>query len=190
MNDAIQDMVNNLAGRSDLADAIAKFVARDLIFVAIPLMLALWFVPGRDRAMNQRLAVLACGGVLIALALGVLLGQLYYQDRPFVVDPSTRLLIDHGADNGFPSDHAIVVFALSGAFLVRRRLLGGLLFGAAVILGVARVYIGVHWPSDILAASVLGVLAGMTVSLAEPLLEPAQAYLSRYVPRALVARPE
>jgi undecaprenyl-diphosphatase len=191
MNDAIQDMLNNLAGRSDLADAIAKFVAQDLIFVAIPLVLALWFLPiGRDRAMNQRLAVLACAGVLIAVGVGVLLGHVYYQDRPFVDDPSTKLLIAHGADNGFPSDHATVVFALAGAVVLRRRLIGSLLIGTGMALGLARVYVGIHWPSDILAAAVIGVLVGMIVSLGESVLEPAQAYLSHYLPRALIANPE
>jgi undecaprenyl-diphosphatase len=191
MNDAIQDMVNNLAGRSDLADAIAKFVAQDLIFLAIPLIVALWFLPfGRDRAMNQRLSVLACGGVLIAVGLGALLGHIYFQTRPFVNDHATKLLIAHGADNGFPSDHATVVFALAGAFVLRRRLIGTVLIGTGLVVGLARVYVGVHWPSDILAAVVLGVVVGGIVSLGESLLEPAQAYLSRYLPRALIAEPD
>jgi undecaprenyl-diphosphatase len=191
MNDAIQDMLNNLAGRSDLADALAKFIAQDLIFFAIPLLAALWFLPiGRDRAMNQRLAVLACAGVLIAVGLGALLSNIYYQARPFVTDHSTKLLISHGADNGFPSDHATVVFALSGGFVVRRRLIGSLVIAAGIAVGVARVYVGVHWPSDIIAGALLGVVVGMLVSSGQSLLEPAQAYLSRYVPRALIAAPE
>ena len=191
MNDAIQDLVNGLAWRSDLLDAIGKFLAEDLIFIAIPVVLALWFLPmGRDRALNQRLAGLACVGVLVAVGMAVLLGHVYYQDRPFVGDTSTRLLLPHGIDNGFPSDHATAAFALAGALLVRRRLLGGVLVGVALVLGVARIFVGVHWPSDVLAAAVIGISTGVAVSFAEPLLTPVQALASRYLPRALVAQPE
>ncbi len=191
MNDAIQDLVNGLAWHNDLLDAIGKLLAEDLIFLAIPVLLALWFLPvGRERALNQRLAGLACVSVLLAIGLAVLLRQLHYQDRPFVSDASTRLLISHGPDSGFPSDHATAAFALAGALLVRRRLLGGVLFGVALVLGVARIFVGVHWPSDILAGAVLGISVGVAVSFGEPLLTPVQAFASRYLPRALVAQPE
>lgn len=191
MNDAIQDLVNGLAWRSDLMDAIGELLAKDLIFLAIPVVLALWFLPvGRERALNQRLAGLACVSVLVAIGLGALLGHVYYQDRPFVSDASTKLLIPHGANNGFPSNHATAAFALAGALLVRRRLFGGVLFGVACVLGVARIFVGVHWPSDILAGAVLGVSVGVAMSFGEPLLTPMQAFASRYLPRALVAQPE
>lgn len=190
VNDYAQDAINNLAGRSDVLDAVMKVVAQDFIYLMVPVVIGLWFWPvGETRALNQRVAFLACVSALAALALGVLLGDLYYQDRPFVFDHATRLLVNHATDNSFPSDHTTVAFAVAGALIVWRRLLGMVLVATALALGLARVYVGVHWPSDVAAGATIGFCVGLVASLGESLLRPAQAYLHQLLPDVLVADP-
>ena len=171
MNDAIQDFINNHAGQSGLVDQLMKFAARDLIFLTVPLVLALWFwrASHDERARNQRAALLSVVAVGIAIVLATLASHLHYQPRPFVSDSSTRLLIGHSADNSFPSDHAIVCFAFATALTCWRRFLGSVVLVGALLVGVSRVYVGVHWPGDIAASAILGAIAGAASAALMPL---------------------
>src|SRR3954447_21936117 len=124
MNDVIQDWINDHAGHAAILDFLMKRSALDIVY-AVPLLLfALWFWPGRQRALNQRIAVATFFSILATLGLATLLGHLYREARPFVSDASTRLLISHSADNSFPSDHAAFAFAVAGVLIWWRRTLG------------------------------------------------------------------
>ena len=70
------------------------------------------------------------------------------------------------------------------------RLIGSLLTCAGVVVGMARIYVGVHWPSDILAAAVLGFAVDVLVSLGESRLGARARCLIRHFPRAFVAAPD
>ena len=74
-------------------------------------------------------------------------------------------------DAGFPSDHAVMAGAATvGLWLVHRRL-GVLAALASVIMGFARVYVGAHYPQDVLAGFALGaVVSGAGYVLARPVL--------------------
>jgi undecaprenyl-diphosphatase len=192
MNDLIQDWINDQAGKFGLLDAAMKFSAVDIVYLAAPLLLLLWFWPAggaRERAFNQRLAVVTFFAVLAAVALAAVVAHFVFEARPFVTDGSTHQLINHTADNGFPSDHATFAFAAAGALLVWRRGPGLLCLAAASLIAVSRVYVGVHWPSDVLAGGVVGLGAGYAVGRCLPLLETPQRLLSRFLPSPLIAAP-
>lgn len=191
MNDLIQDGINGLAGHASFIDTLMKLSARDLIYLAPVLLLGLWLWPERprERSLNQRLAAAAFVAVLLALGFAEVLRQMHYQARPFVTDPSTNLLIDHAADNSFPSDHTTVAFAVGGTVIWWRRLVGAVTLALAAVVGFARIYVGVHWPADVLAAAGAGLLAGAFAAIALPLLEPLQRRLSRLLPAALISAP-
>ncbi len=61
------------------------------------------------------------------------------------------------ADSSFPSGHAIFVFALATGVYYYNKTLGRWLFAASVLVGVSRIFVGVHWPYDIVAGAVLGI---------------------------------
>jgi undecaprenyl-diphosphatase len=168
-----------------------KLAARDVIYLAPLLLLALWFWPGTDsqRSLNQRVAAVTFFGVVVAVAVAAVIGRLYFEPRPFVSDSSTKLLINHSPDNSFPSDHASVAFAIAGAILVWRHRLGAGLLLIAMILSFARVYVGVHWPTDIMAAALIGLGVGTATALAVPLLATPQCRLSRFLPHQLITPP-
>ena len=85
------------------------------------------------------------------------MGHLFPHDRPFVENIGYNFL-HHAADDSFPSDHGTVIFTFALAFLCWHRLWSGsLLMVLAVVIAWSRVYLGVHWPLDMLG----GLLAGM-----------------------------
>ena len=189
MNDTVQDWINGLAGHVVPFDDVMKLAARDVIYLVPVLLLAMWFWPGTEKqqSLNQRVAAVAFFSVLFAIAVAAVVGRLHFEARPFVSDSSTRLLINHSADNSFPSDHAAVAFAIAGAIVVWRHRLGAGLVVLATILAIARVYVGVHWPADIVAAAIIGLLTGAATAQAVPLLAAPQRWLSRFLPSQIVA---
>jgi undecaprenyl-diphosphatase len=192
MNDAIQDAINGMAGHVGLLDDIMKLAAKDLVFVVVPLILLLWFLPGAraGRALRQRVAFVAVVAAVLALAAGMVAGQLYSDSRPFVSEPGvTRLLISHSADNGFPSDHALVSFAVAGGLFAWRWMAGLAAAIVATFIGIARIFVGVHWPLDIVGGAMIGLLAGELVARTLPLLEAVQRRAATLLPGWLLESP-
>ncbi len=109
----------------------------------------------------------AAAAAALALLANAVLGQLWYHPRPFVDHPKqTLLLVHHGADNSFPSDHTAVAFAVAVAVLAFHRRLGVLLVALASGVGVDRVLVGVHYPIDVLAGALVGTVAAVLVTTA------------------------
>lgn len=76
---------------------------------------------------------------------------------------AVTVLVAHAPDTSFPSDHAILVAAVTVVLLSRSRTLGAWLAVFSVLVLVARVYIGVHYPSDVLGGAALGAVGGMAM---------------------------
>lgn len=127
---------------------------------------------------------------LAAYALNLLVEQFVFEPRPFISHHVT-LLITHAADASFPSDHTAWAFAVGGMFLLqwlsawrlaRRRysqtgdasslraliypgLITLLTLGIGCTIGFARVFVGVHYPGDILGGAIDGLLAAIALTL-------------------------
>ncbi|MEZ2298245.1 phosphatase PAP2 family protein [Variovorax sp. RCC_210] len=124
---------------------------------AIVLVVALW----RHRPDRAYLCVVAAAAGLASLLSHAIAMQLDVP-RPFVLGLAPAY-IAHGGRGSLPSTHATVMFMVAIAFLLRPGLRrpGLLLLAVAAVTGWARVYVGVHFPLDILAGLLLGaVIAG------------------------------
>jgi undecaprenyl-diphosphatase len=188
MNGALFDAINDLAGHSAVADDLVKAAARYLVFAIAAVVAICWVIGrGRQRAANQAMVVEAVVAALLGLATASLIQHFYVHPRPFVDRQDVILLINHGADPSLPSEHAVVAFSLAGAALWSRRLLlGSGLLLAALALGFARVYTGLHYPADIAVAAGVGLLASfLTVGLAGPLTIRLRTTVARALPPAI-----
>jgi len=147
-----------------LEDPLLFYVnAAEALFAAT---LAIVFLAARGprRASWRRAAVAAALSAGLALALGLVIADLVDRARPFVAEPAqVHLFAAHAADAGFPSDHATASFAIAVAVLLRNRSLGIVALVAAAVLSVGRVAVGYHYPSDVLAGTLLGTAAALTL---------------------------
>lgn len=152
-----------MAGRYPLADRLMQWAAQDLVFgiVAVAVAMWLWLLRSHTRGSALRLGIAMTAAVVVALAAGLLLHRLASQPRPFVAEPDTiRLLIPHAANSSMPSDHALFTFAVGGTLMRWVRPVGVMVLVAAFLIGTARVYVGGHWPADVLVGALIGLTAG------------------------------
>ncbi|MGH2632184.1 MAG: phosphatase PAP2 family protein [Tepidiformaceae bacterium] len=157
MNESVFDAINGLAGRSSFLDSIGRFGANDLLYVVCGIL----FILGvhellADRRMAVRIALAAVLAVGASLVIGSIIAHFWFEARPFVTHPDTIRLIPHSADNAFPSDHALVAGAAATVGLIAWPRWGWLAVLGAVLLSLARVFVGVHYPGDVLAGLAIG----------------------------------
>lgn len=116
---------------------------------------------------TRRLGLAVALALLVeALLCNVLLKPLVARVRPCDVNAALELLIARPQDWSFPSGHTEAGFAAAGALYfagARGWLSAGLL---AAALGFSRLYLYVHWPSDVLCGAALGIFAAWLVSFA------------------------
>ncbi len=155
--------LNSLAGQSALADGVMIFLARFAIFVVVgSIALRWWARSGRD---SQRFIALSCG-LATAIGLGFNQAILLFIDRIRPYDQGiTQAIIDKSADPSFPSDHATVVFATAILLLLKRDRFWPAYMAVAVLVGTSRVFVGLHFVSDVLGGAATAALAAGLVHM-------------------------
>jgi undecaprenyl-diphosphatase len=145
----------------------------NLEYAFIALLAVLFLVTGKWRSVNGRHGVVAAGfSALLALGIAHIIVEIWARPRPYVAHPGTHLFIAPSGDPSFPSDHATAAFAIAVALLLRHRKAGWIALAMAVVLSVARVAVGIHYPGDVLAGAAVGTVAALMLwhsSVREPL---------------------
>ena len=149
-----------------VVDQAMMFFAEYLV-VLIPLVLIYLWVQGRE---GKHDSILTFGATVTGVIVAYALGLLYSHQNPSVTYET--LVSANPAENAFPSQHTAAVFAAAWPLFVReRKNLGYLMVAAAVLTGFARVYIGEHWPVDVLGAVIASVAGLAFVYLGEDHVE-------------------
>ena len=145
--------IRGLARDPDRVAAVRRFSSlgeHGLIWLAIG---GSGFVLDRRRAPQWRRAVLTVGGAyVLSTSIKVAIGR----QRPAVED--LPKLMETPTGLSFPSSHSSSSFAAAQAY--SPLLPSGLLYGIAVPMAMSRLFLGVHYPSDILAGAALGTVVG------------------------------
>jgi undecaprenyl-diphosphatase len=152
-------LINGFAGRWEFLDYLGIFFASYFEYF-LWLFLAIFIV--LDLKNRWRVLIVA----LIAAAfsrfvLGELIRYLWFRPRPFVALNFLPLINQSPAEASFPSGHALLYFALATVAYKANKKLGPLFFCGAFLIIVSRVFTGVHWPSDVLAGALIGILVGI-----------------------------
>lgn len=185
-NTALFWLFNRFAAATGWLHGVAMVYASYGLVVFAALLLAGWR-SARRRTGPKTQEVMAAAlwapvGMLVALGVNQFLVAAFAEPRPYAVLDHPLLLVAPTLDPAFPSDHAVMAGAVAaGLWLVSRRL--GVVAGvAALVMAAARVYVGAHWPGDVLA----GLLVGAAVSLIGYLL--VRRVLAALVGRLLESR--
>ena len=181
--------INRLANRTGWAHSFLTTYANYGI-VLFAALLIVTYLDGRQRGDLRAVAVSvwAGGAALIALGLGQLIGGTIDRARPYEAMSGVHLLIDRTTDFSFPSDHATAVGAVAVGLLFANKRWGTIGAVLAVAMALTRVYVGAHYPSDVLVGLALGAfVAAGGVYVAVPQFNRAAAWIDRTAVRALVS---
>jgi undecaprenyl-diphosphatase len=173
--DGVHALNSLLVGHDGIEDPLGLYVAASELLFLLGIVLLFALARGGRRVELRRAATAAGLSAGLGLLVAQVVSRLVDRPRPFVAHPDqVHLFAKHAADASFPSDHATAAFAIATALLLRDRRLGIGAMVLAVLLGVGRVAIGVHYPTDVIGGAVLG--AGCAVVL---WLSPVRALLHR-----------
>ena len=171
MDLALFNFLHSLVGRFYLLDTAAVFFAKYLPYILV--LAALVFV-FRIKPLKERIFVSVTLALSVILSRGIvteLIRFFYDRARPFETLGFEPLFTN--VNSAFPSGHAAFLFALSIALFYVSAKGGrrwGLWFlGFSVLNGLARVFVGIHWPSDILGGAAVAIISFLVV---QSLLKP------------------
>lgn len=167
--------INDFVGTAPLVDWMARALVNDhAVPTAMSLVaVGLWFAGAtpEERARNQRTVVFIALALLFSNALIKNLSYVYFRPRPFATE-EVKLLFYRPSVSSFPSIPAEVAFCFAaGAWYANKRV-GRIMFALAALYALARVYAGVHYPSDILGGAAIGAGMVWTVKRLDFAFEP------------------
>lgn len=186
-NQALFLHINADAATPVWAIRTAAFIADDLIYLIPLALVALWCWPDEDQ---RSLAIKACLVALLALGINQMIILGWPHPRPFMIGLG-RTFISHAADPSFPSDH-VSIFSAVGLTLVfgqARSLTGWAILALGAGVAWTRIFLGVHFPFDMLGAVVVACVAWMGIALVWPLVGSILTQQIELLYRALMARP-
>ncbi len=156
-------LINRHAGESALLDALAIVAAEVMPYLFMLVLVALWSSPEPAR---KKASLKAGCAVLLGLGASYTVSLFYFHPRPFMQHLGNGLL-SHAPDASFPSDHTTFLFSIAFVLAIecRTRALGCALLGLGLAGGLARVFIGVHFPLDIFGAALVGLLAACVMQV-------------------------
>jgi len=161
--------INGLAGHFAPLDWLLKGVANDyFILVSLCLMLLALWVWGKNtqqRERSQRGVICASISLVLAQGFVSICNIFCFRTRPFDVLP-TNLLFYQPTDSSLPSNSVAVVFAIAFAIFLVNRKAGGVMLALASLHAFSRVYVGIHYPFDVLAGAAIGIAIAFLVTLA------------------------
>ena len=156
MNEYLFRLINGLAGKYPILDSLAVFLAEYLGYIlAFLVFLIFW------KKHKVIIEAFLAGGIA-RLILAQIIRWLWPVSRPFV-ENEVNLLVYHDQTASFPSGHASFFFAVSTVVYGYNKKAGFLFLVGSLLISFSRIFVGIHWPTDILAGAVVGLFSGWLV---------------------------
>ncbi|MCX6765283.1 MAG: phosphatase PAP2 family protein [Candidatus Nealsonbacteria bacterium] len=159
MDKYLFDLINQFAGKWDWLDKLAVFLAIYSEYILLLILVIFLVLKFKER---WKIIVSALASAIVSrFVIASLIRFLWFRPRPFVLNNVNLLVNYDGKEASFPSGHASFYFALSTVVYLYNKKLGIFFYIFTIFMTLSRVFIGIHWPFDILFGALLGILVGL-----------------------------
>lgn len=164
----ILEFIRSFGASSDAIHFMGVFCARTLLpvmFAAV--ILGSYFMRRQEHIRGWEISIHALLAAGLGFVVREIIGAAFFRPRPFIAHAFEPLISLRWMDASFPSGHATVAFALAATVMRYDRLWGSLFVVFAVLVAWGRVFVGVHYPSDVIAGAILGIAAAYAIKIFE-----------------------
>jgi undecaprenyl-diphosphatase len=142
-----------LAGYYPSLDRLMILISNKARYVFIFILIFMWF---RNQS-YKKVTLNAIISVVCSLFIHFFIKLFYFKPRPFV-NHRVGILIPSKVDSSFPSKHTLLAFAVSTSIFLHNRILGSIMSGLSLLTGFSRIWVGHHYPTDIIGSTIIGIL--------------------------------
>lgn len=154
-NTALFFLIFGLSNHTPFADNLMIFGARFVIYLTFLIMFILIFKGGSKEKKAMLLAILSMP-ITVLVIMGIHL--FLYEPRPFVTYHFTPLY-PYNPDASFPSRHASFMSIIAFSYLYYKSKWSFLFLFLMLLVDISRIYVGVHYPIDILGGFIVGIIS-------------------------------
>ena len=152
--------INQLAGKWAVLDGLGIFFAKYFQYFLV-FFLILFLVKNLKKYWFMVFGA-GVSAVLARLGITTLIRHFWQRPRPFI-NNNVNLIINYSNEASFPSGHAAFFFAIATVVYFHNKKAGILFFAGALLISLGRIFVGIHWPSDIVAGAIVGVFSGWLI---------------------------
>ena len=168
--------INGAVGRWDLLDDIMTLLVSDFFLPVVISVaaFAMWFAgrSGEERLRNQMGFIYAVSGAGFANLFVRIFNDHFERARPFLTLEDVEVLFYAPTDPTFPSNAAAYAFAMAAGVWLGNRRWGYVIGAFAFVFSFGRVYAGMHFPLDVVAGALMGILTTYLFSRLVVVLKP------------------
>ena len=177
MNENIFRIINDLGKEYKAINPAAIFIAEYMVIILATAVLIFWFT-----RVNQNRIMVICGSITFVMAeiIGKIAGKVHSNHQPFAELSNVNQLVEKAVDNSFPSDHTILFFSFCVTFWVFRGPRGFIWILLALLVGISRIWVGVHYPADIMVGIIISICTAFIIIRVVPKLSIIQKLLGIY----------
>ncbi len=160
-------MINDLGKQQTYLNPTLVFIAEYMVFLLAIAVIIFWFT-----RINKNRMMVICGTITFVFSeiIGKVAGKIHSNNQPFAELSNVNKLIEKAVDNSFPSDHTILFFSFCVTFWIFSKKLGYLWVVLAFLVGISRVWVGVHYPADVIVGAIISTFSALIVYMVVPKL--------------------
>ncbi|MBU3190773.1 undecaprenyl-diphosphatase [Clostridium bowmanii] len=155
MNMEFFRIINNLANKNIILDKTMIFFSQYVPYIFMAVIVIVYILGIKQKKYEYRkIAFSTVVITAINLIINLITRSIFYVDRPFV-NNKVNLLLPHDTASSFPSNHATGTMSIALGLGKYNRILGIIMTMLSIIVSFSRVYVGHHYPLDIVGAYII-----------------------------------
>ena len=155
MNIELFGLINNLANKNGVLDGIMIFFSNYVPYIFMAVIVIVFILGIKQKRFEYRkIAFSTVVITIINLIINLLIRSIFHVDRPFIHN-KVNLLVPHDTASSFPSNHATGTMSIALGLGKYNRILEIIMTILSIIVGFSRVYVGNHYPMDVIGAYII-----------------------------------